>query len=281
MDRRVETSDGRALLVSDLGEPTGPAILSFHGSGMGRTVFPPYLDDARERGVRVLSYDRPGLGGSTRHAGYRVVDCAEDVAAIARALELERLAVWGISGGGPFALACACRLPELVWAAASVESVAPEDGSDASVDARWADLEAARADYAERAAADVERSADLAASIEYYFSDDLCPADVAALRGPVGAWFAADALDALAVGGDGWFDENFARDHDWGFDLTDISVSVLIMHGRKDIWVDPSEASRLAQAIPGSELRLCDDDGHLSLVNRLPEVTDWLLARRK
>jgi len=279
MDRAVETGDGRILLVSDLGEPTGPAMLSFHGSGMGRIVFPPYLDDALERGARVLSYDRPGLGGSTRLAGHRVADCSDDVRAIADALDLDRIAVWGISGGGPFALACAARLPELVWAVASVESVAPVESGDAA-NARWDDLDAARAEFAERAAADFERSADLDRMIECYLSDDLCPADVAALHGSVGEWFAADARDALAVGGDGWFDESFAREHDWGFDLTDITVPVLIMHGRKDVWVDPAEASRLADAIPGSELRMSDEDGHISLLHRLPEVTDWLLSRR-
>jgi len=241
-------------------------------------MYPPYVDDALRRGVRVLAVDRPGMGGSTRRAGYRVVDCAEDVRAIADALQLDRIAVWGISGGGPFALACAATLADLVWAAASVEGFTPD--ADGATEARWDDLDATRAEFAERAAADVERSASLDASFEYYFSEDLCPADVAALRGSAGAWFAADALDALAVGGDGWFDEQFATAHDWGFDLADITVPVLIMHGRRDTWVDPTEASRLASAIPGSVLRIADDDGHISLGDRLPEVTEWLLAHR-
>lgn len=107
-----------------------------------------------------------------------------------------------------------------------------------------------------------------------------CPADVAALRGAVGAWFAADARDALAVGGDGWFDEGHATAHDWGFELADISVPVLVFHGRKDTWVDSANAAQLAAAIPQAELRMTDDDGHISLVTRLPEVTDWLLRKR-
>jgi pimeloyl-ACP methyl ester carboxylesterase len=285
VDRTVETRDGRVLMVSDYGEPTGPAMLSFHGSGMGRTMYPPYRDDALERGVRVLAYDRPGLGGSTRRAGYRVADCTEDVRAIADALQVDRLAVWGVSGGGPFALACAATLPNLVWAAASVESDAPDDSAGERTDDPWKHLDAMRAEYAESAAADVARSASVDATIEFYMhmsedSPKLCAADVAALRGSVGAWFAADALDTLAVGGDGWFDEEFARERDWAFNLADITMPVLIMHGQKDVWVDPAAASRLATAIPGSTLRITEDDGHLSLLNRLPEVTSWLLDHR-
>lgn len=279
MDRRVQTREGRVLAVADCGEPSWPAILSIHGSGMGRTFFPPYLADAAARQVRVISYDRPGLGGSTRHVGYRIVDCADDVRAIAEALDLERLGVWGISAGSAYALACAARLKDLVWAVASVEGVAPAE-PPLPDDDPWIDVEAKRAEYAEAAAADFERAATREGVIESYFSESLCPADVAALRGAVGAWFAEDARDALAGGGDGWFDEGYARAHDWGFELADIDMPVLVFHGRKDTWVEPDNATRLAAAIPKAQLRLTDDDGHLSLVNRLPEVTDWLLSQR-
>ena len=65
----------------------------------------PHLDDAAERGIRLLSYDRPGYGVSTRQPGRDVADCAADVAAICDALGIERLLTWGVSGGGPHALA--------------------------------------------------------------------------------------------------------------------------------------------------------------------------------
>ena len=87
-----------------------------------------WVRDAERRGIHLLSYDRPGYGGSTAQPGRTVADCAHDVRVIARAFGIQRLAVWGISGGGPHALACAALLPDLVTAVASLCSLAPYGG---------------------------------------------------------------------------------------------------------------------------------------------------------
>ena len=87
----------------------------------------PHARDAAERGIRLFSYDRPGYGGSTRHKGRKVADCASDIAAVCDALGVERFCVWGISGGGPHALAAAALMPDRVIAAAALASCAPYD----------------------------------------------------------------------------------------------------------------------------------------------------------
>src|SRR5205085_12697147 len=84
---------------------------------------------ARADGVRLIGYDRPGYGGSTRHAGRRIADAAADARAIATALGIDRLATWGLSGGGPHALACAALAPDLFVAAACVAGVMPYTGN--------------------------------------------------------------------------------------------------------------------------------------------------------
>jgi pimeloyl-ACP methyl ester carboxylesterase len=81
--------------------------------------------DASEKGIWLISYDRPGYGGSTVDPGHTVASGSDDVRAIAEGLGIERLGVWGISGGGPYALACAALLPDLVVAVAAVASIAP------------------------------------------------------------------------------------------------------------------------------------------------------------
>jgi len=88
-------------------------------------MYGPWLEDATQHGIRLISYDRPGYGGSTPQPGRSVADCAEDVRAIAQALGLPRLGVWGLSGGGPHALACAALLPDLVAAVSVIGSIAP------------------------------------------------------------------------------------------------------------------------------------------------------------
>ena len=76
-------------------------------------------------GARVITYDRPGYGSSSRDPGRSVVDCVHDVAAIADALGIEQFAVTGGSGGGPHSLAVAARLGVRVVRARCDVGVAP------------------------------------------------------------------------------------------------------------------------------------------------------------
>jgi pimeloyl-ACP methyl ester carboxylesterase len=113
------------LAVLEAGDPNGPAVVVHHGTPGSSLLWRGLVEDAEARGIRLLGYDRPGYGGSDPHPGRSVADAADDVAAIADGLVIERLAVEGGSGGGPHALACAALLPERVAAAASLAGVAP------------------------------------------------------------------------------------------------------------------------------------------------------------
>src|SRR5919201_1886109 len=125
--RDVTTADGRTLRVHEAGRPEGPLVFVQQGTPMSGLLFDPHVQDAARRGIRLASYDRPGYGGSTPAPGRSVADAADDVRAIADALEADRFAVWGISGGGPHALACAALLSDRAVAVASLASVAPVD----------------------------------------------------------------------------------------------------------------------------------------------------------
>ena len=143
----ITISDGRQIQIIEAGQPDGIPILVHNGTPGSRLLNPPWIEDAETRGIRLISYDRPGYGGSTPQPGRTVASAAADVAAIAKALGLSRLGVWGISGGGPHALACAALLPDLVWAAAALASPAPyqADGLDWLADMGAGDARAAAA----------------------------------------------------------------------------------------------------------------------------------------
>ena len=96
-----------------------------NGTPMSRLLYGPDAADAAEQGLRLISYDRPGYGRSTPKPERSVADTAADVRVICDALEIGRVAMWGLSGGGPRVLACAALLPDLVTAAASLASFAP------------------------------------------------------------------------------------------------------------------------------------------------------------
>src|SRR5215212_10181043 len=127
----VASGDGRTLHVVEDGDAVGLPVIVHGGTpGGAEPLHRPWVEDARERGLRLIAYDRPGYGPSTPRPGRTVADAASDTAAIADALGIERFATWGISGGGPHALACAALMPERVTAAALLASPAPFDADD-------------------------------------------------------------------------------------------------------------------------------------------------------
>src|SRR5947209_5210464 len=121
----VTVGGGRVVTAAEWGDPDGFPVFNLHGTPGSRFGRPPLEGAVRELGVRMITYDRPGYGGSTRHPGRRVVDCVGDVAAIADALGIGRFAVTGGSGGGPHCLAVAARLPDRVLRARCIVGVAP------------------------------------------------------------------------------------------------------------------------------------------------------------
>ena len=126
----VRASDGRTLTFAEWGDLDGSPVFSLHGTPGSR--FTRHYDESvyAEVGARVITYDRPGYGGSDRNRGRRVVDCVADVTAIADKLGIEQFAVIGGSGGGPHCLAVAARLPERVTRATCDVGIAPFDTAD-------------------------------------------------------------------------------------------------------------------------------------------------------
>jgi pimeloyl-ACP methyl ester carboxylesterase len=134
----IQLPDGRTLAVEDSGDPAGRPVLVHTGTPNSRHLYGPNVQDAAARGLRLISYDRPGYGGSSPQPGRTVADCAGDVRTICAELGIDRLATWGISGGGPHVLACAALLPDLVTAAASLASPAPFGAEGLDYFAAWA-----------------------------------------------------------------------------------------------------------------------------------------------
>src|SRR3954452_21242937 len=112
---RVSSDD---VGVYDYGDPEGAPVFAFHGTPACGAGFAWADEPAAALGLRVIAPDRPGVGRSTPGALGTVADYPARVAALADALGWERFAVWGYSGGGPYAVACAALLPDRVTTAA-------------------------------------------------------------------------------------------------------------------------------------------------------------------
>jgi pimeloyl-ACP methyl ester carboxylesterase len=284
--RAIPVGDGRELCVEMAGEPHGRPILVCTGEPMSRRLYGGWIADAENKGIRLIGYDRPGYGGSTAHPGYTVASQAADVRAIAEALGHDRIGIWGMSGGGPYALGCAALLPDLAVAVATVASLAPYgvEGFDyfagmgeANVESFklfFSDPEASRRDLREAReeilAATPEQLAEMITSL-------LSPADAAALTGDLARWNTETNKIALSPGDQGWWDDEAAHLTSWGFDPGDIHLPVKIWHGRQDRMVPVQHGQWLAANIPGAEADISDRDGHLMVHGRVGEIHDWLL----
>jgi pimeloyl-ACP methyl ester carboxylesterase len=285
----IATKDGRTLEVHETGDPNGLPVLMHHGTPGSGLLYAPHADLALEQGVRLIGYDRPGYGASTRQPGRTVADAAADVAAIADELGLERYCSWGISGGGPHVLACAALCDERLLAVASLAAVAPfgADGLD------WLDGmgeenhiefgktlegEAALRPYlVHEAEAILGASADVLLQVMQTL---LGEEDRGVLTGALAEYMLESNAHGLASGIDGWLDDDLAFARPWGFDPAAINRPTLLLHGEDDRFVPVSHGRWLAARIPGVEARIGAGDGHLTLIERrLREVNDWLLAR--
>ena len=271
------------------GVPEGRPVLVHAGTPNSRLHYGPAVRVAERQGIRMIGYDRPGYGGSDRDPGRSVASCARDVRAIADALGIERLVVWGISGGGPHAIACAALLPELVPAVAVLASIAPwpAEGLDYFEGMGRENVEdwelTIRDKAAGRAKHEQDRLESLAATPETIYTTMetlLSSVDRAALTPTLAEYLYESTQLGLAPGADGWWDDDVAFTEPWGFELDQIRTPVLLLHGRQDRFVPFTHGEWLARHIPGVEARLLHEDGHLTLIeNHLEGVHEWLLER--
>jgi pimeloyl-ACP methyl ester carboxylesterase len=280
---------GRVVTVFDDGDPDGPAILCHHGTPAAGAPFAGWVQDVTARGARLISYARPGYGGSTPAPDRTVADAAADSAAIMDALGVERFVTWGISGGGPHALACAALLGDRVAAAASLAGVASFDapglnyfrgmGQDNIVEFGLAMGGREHIEPFVQAAAGEMLSAS-PAEIRDSIATLVSEPDRLALDGPVGNWWTSILPLTFAAGAEGWVEDDLAFVAPFGFDVAAIGVPTLVVHGRLDQFVPVGHGEWLAGAIPGAESWIGDGDGHLTLmVDRVPDVHAWLLER--
>ncbi len=286
--RTIELANGRTLGVQEGGDPGGAPVLMQHGTPSSGLLYSHFDSLAREQGIRLIGYDRPGYGDSTRHVGRSVADCAADVDQLADTLGLERYTSWGISGGGPHVLACAALCDERLTAVASLAAVAPwgSDGLDwlaGMGDANLEEFDAVLAgEEALRPLLERDRSEMLAASpdeLVTVWSSLLGEEDRSVLSNEFAGYVLASGAQGLVDGVDGWLDDDLAFVEPWGFTPESIDRPVLLLHGADDRFVPVSHGRWLAARIPAVEARISEADGHLTLIERrLREVNEWLLA---
>ena len=270
----IELTDGHTLHVYDTAADADLVVFWHHGTPNTGEPPAPLLPASAERGIRWVSYDRPGYGGSTPRRGRHIGSAAADVAGIADALGIERFAVMGHSGGATHALASGALLTDRVVAVVALSAMAPFNAEGLDWFAGMAAPGTLRAAVEGRAAV-----ADYLASTEFD-PDQFIPADFAALEGEW-AWMGKVAGQAVAGGLEGQIEDELSYVAPWGFSVEQITAPTLFVYGERDRVAPSSYGPWFVQHIPSAELWLRPDDGHISILSSGEAALDWLKEHAK
>lgn len=283
--RQAQLADGRRLGFAEYGDPNGKPVLMMHDLWGTRLFRHPDDNILLDLGVRLIGIDRPGIGMSTRKPDRTLLQFADDVRLLAKALSLDSFALLGYSAGGPYALACAYQLANSVSRCAVVSSLPPMDDPQG--------FEAVNGNYARlfQIAAnsptliyllmkgffwiDSRRAPD-------YFITELSASmpkqDQAIIMQPQLFHLRRMMWEEIRQNGsEGFVDELIAQIQSWGFTLKDIQIPVDIWWGNSDTFVAPMVGKRMADYIPESTLHLIENSGHLILFSHWRAILENLI----
>jgi pimeloyl-ACP methyl ester carboxylesterase len=278
-DGTLLLGNGRRLGYAQYGRPDGEPFFYFHGHPGSRLEARFAHQAAAEAGLRVIALDRPGYGLSDYQPGRAITDWPADVAEAADLLQIGRFSVAGASGGGPYALVCAWRLPGRVVRAAVISGVGPFQVPGATEGMRWQNrigfkwasrwpalARAVMRSMQRNMASRPERTIDAIARA-------MSPVDAAVVRRPgVRDVLIADITEAFRQGSEGAALDVALLGRPWGFALREIKPLVHLWQGEADNLVPAAMGRYQAAQIPLCRATFLPGEGHLLIIDRMPDL---------
>ena len=276
-DRTIRLRDGRQLGYAEWGDAGGRPLLYFHGWPGSRVEGRLADEAARGRNIRLIAIDRPGMGLSDFQPRRTIVDWPDVVVELATALALDRFAVLGISGGGPYAAACAWKLSDRLTQVGIVSCLAPLDvpGATAGMSRQnrlafqlvgrssvLRRLLMAKSGMAVRRQPDRVLESGVAATVDKEYLD----------RPDVRRVLLESLSQAYRSGSRGPAWEMGLYSRPWGFRLEDVRTPVYLSHGEQDANAPVAMGRYLASVIPECQAIFHPGEGHLHFIDRLPEI---------
>ncbi|MEE8543544.1 MAG: alpha/beta hydrolase [Gammaproteobacteria bacterium] len=282
----IRLRDGRKLAYAAYGDTEGTPVFHFHGHPGSRLEGKLADSAARRLGVRLIAVDRPGMGYSDFHPRRQLLDWPDTVLEVADALGIQRFAVQGVSGGGPYALACAFKIPDRLRACGVVAGLGPihELGLNGmmlvnrlqfTVARRapwflrplfWAHLGRYR-----RRLRDPESFDRLVVQLSKGITKLTGSRELAEA-------YVMETLEAFRQGTKGPAFDARLYVRPWGFRLEDIKLpTVYLWHGQRDVHVPITMARAVSESIPNCQARFFPAEDHLTLIlQHLDEVLETM-----
>lgn len=275
LPRHLTLPDGRRLAYWHFGAASGVPACYFHGfPGSGCEARLAH-DRALAAGVTLIGVDRPGYGGSTFQRNRTINHWPGDVAALLDHLALDRVACVGVSGGAPYALACAALIPDRITTVSTISGLGPvvlpslieEMAAFNRLGLKLAGTVPGAARLLSPTLALLLRR--FPGRVLDHLRSKLVPADQEALdHGKLREALAESFRSSMAPGGRGLAQEGVLFARAWGDWLERIEIPVNLWHGERDLIVPPALGRHLAGLIPHCRATFLPDDGHFSTVLR-------------
>lgn len=281
-NQQIKLQDGRMLGYIEFGPPDGLPIFYFHGFPSSRLDWQLINDDnvLRELNARVIAPDRPGFGLSDYYRGRKILDWPADVIELANWLQIDYFAVLGISGGGPYAAACAFEIRDRLLKIGIVCGMGSSDAPGMKDGVSWT-IPGMPSIF--RRVILMLTSMGLRRDPDQFISkskETLSELDRQLLDQPeMAAFFIEGMREAFRYGIRGANQEAALYTRPWGFKFQDITAEVHLWHGEQDLNVPVSVGRYVAAAIPNCNARIHEMEGHLTLPhNNIREILRVLVV---
>jgi pimeloyl-ACP methyl ester carboxylesterase len=285
-DSTLRLDDGRRLGYAVYGDPEGQPVFYFHGFPGSRIEARLADGTAARRRLRIIAVDRPGFGLSEFNPRRTILDWPDDVIKVADSLGIKRFAALGVSGGGPYAAACALKIPQRLSAVSIVCGLGPLETPSGTKGMIWRNyvgfllgrrLPWLAKIFFSRMAHGVRRNPE---GMIGRITGALPDPDKAVLANPeVRIALTDNIIESFRGGSRGAAYELLLLTRPWGFLLKDIAVAVNLWHGEADMSVPPGMGRYQARAIPNCRAVFHAKEGHFSLViNHMEEILSDLHA---
>jgi pimeloyl-ACP methyl ester carboxylesterase len=285
-DKVLSLRDGRVLGYAEYGDPSGKPVLFFHGLPGSRRQRHPDNTIAIEIGARIITIDRPGYGLSDFQPGRKLLDWPGDVAQLADSLKIDQFSAIGVSGGGPYLLACAYKMPERITSATVISGMGPIDDPEATKGmlpsmrlglgiapkvpwgfVRFAlDPVAKMVSWNPAGAKKLVPSSAPEADKKTFARPEIQEVD------------RQDLVEAYRNGAQGAFWEVVTLASPWGFRLEDIQKKIHLWHGQEDTTVPQYMGRYVARTLPDCEPRFYPGEGHTLMYNYWREILTVAVA---
>lgn len=287
-DSSLRLPDGRKLSYAEFGRPDGYPVLYFHGTPSSRLEPLVFAEDETiaRLGLRIIAADRPGMGRSDFQPRRGFSDWPRDVVALANALGLDRFAILGGSGGGPYAAACAAKIPERLRAAVIVSGGwpmnLPEAWDNLTPAVRLTRTLASKAPFLLGLMRKVTWGAPMGPrdkTLEWFTAGWPAP-DRAVLEQPGRVERLMQVMgESMHQGTRGPVWDMHLSVREWDFHLDDVRMPLKLFHGEQDRNVPIALVRKVIGGLPSAQLVAYDNEGHWSTpINHLDEIAQALMG---